>query len=240
MAGFVTHIDDIDRIVDGDVVTRTTIDESVGAERLTQRVVDIPPSAEAARLDTERDEVAYVVTGTGTVSVDGVAFDIKSDVGVYLRAGESASYANGGEDVMTLVVVTAPPEIGATGHQRKVVVDTARQPVIPAGKDRQFKFVVDPKAGCAEVTQFVGWIPPGRAPTHYHLYDEVMFILDGEGVLHLEGHPDTPIRAGTCIHLPPPTEHCVENTGDRPLRVLGVFHPAGSAAEAYEDTSDNQ
>ena len=98
--------------------------------------------------------------------------------------------------------------------------------------------MINPDAGCQEVSQFVGWIPPGRAPTHYHLYDEVMYILDGDGVLHLEGQRDTPISTGTCIHLPPPVEHCVENTGDRPLRVLGVFHPAGSAAEAYEDTSD--
>jgi mannose-6-phosphate isomerase-like protein (cupin superfamily) len=116
----------------------------------------------------------------------------------------------------------------------------ADQPIIPAGKDREFKFVVNPDAGCREVTQFVGWIPPGRAPTHYHLYDEVMYILDGDGVLHLDGHPDTPISTGTCIHLPPPVEHCVENTGDRPLRVLGVFHPAGSAAEAYEETENGQ
>ena len=240
MAGFVTHIDDVEQVTGDAVVTRTTIDESVGAERLNQRVVTIAPHAEASRIDQERDEVAYVVAGNGSVTVDDVDFEIKTDVGVYLRAGESATYVNRGEEEMVLVVVTAPPERGETGHQRKVVVDTADQPIIPAGKDREFKFVVDPKAGCAEVTQFVGWIPPGRAPTHYHLYDEVMFILDGEGVLHLQGHPDTPIRAGTCIHLPPPTEHCVENTGDRPLRVLGVFHPAGSAAEAYEDTSDNQ
>jgi mannose-6-phosphate isomerase-like protein (cupin superfamily) len=67
-----------------------------------------------------------------------------------------------------------------------------------------------------------------------------MYILDGEGLLHLAGHPDTPISTGTCIHLPPPVEHCVENTGDRPLRVLGVFHPAGSAAEAYEEEANGQ
>ena len=240
MAGFVTHVDDVKEVVRNDVTTRTTIDRSVGAERLTQHVISVLPHGGSNRVDSNLDEVAYVVKGEGSVSVEGSDFAIKPDVGVYLRAGETARYSNDGDDEMTLVVVTAPPEVDSTGHERKVVVDTAQQPVIPAGKDREFKFVVDPKAGCAEVTQFVGWIPPGRAPTHYHLYDEVMFILDGEGVLHLQGHPDTPIRAGTCIHLPPPTEHCVENTGDRPLRVLGVFHPAGSAAEAYEDTSDNQ
>jgi oxalate decarboxylase/phosphoglucose isomerase-like protein (cupin superfamily) len=27
--------------------------------------------------------------------------------------------------------------------------------------------------------------------------------------------------------------HCLENTGDSELRLLGVFRPAGSPAEAY-------
>ena len=31
-------------------------------------------------------------------------------------------------------------------------------------------------------------------------------------------------------NLPPLQPHCLENTGAEPLRVLGVFHPAGSPA----------
>jgi len=31
------------------------------------------------------------------------------------------------------------------------------------------------------VTQFIGFIPPGRAPDHFHRYDEVIYILAGEG-----------------------------------------------------------
>lgn len=240
MPGFVTHIDDVDRVVEDVVDVRTTISTNTGADHLAQRVLNFPPGVTATRQNDGRDEVAYVVSGGGSLILDGNTHTLKPDVGVFLRADESYVVDNTGDSDLIMVSVTAPPpsdtktEVGA----RKVIVDTADQPVIPAGKDREFKFVINPDAGCADVTQFVGWIPPGRAPTHYHLYDEVMFILDGEGLLHLEGHPDTPIRTGTCIHLPPPVEHCVENTGDRPLRVLGVFHPAGSAAEAYEDTEN--
>jgi mannose-6-phosphate isomerase-like protein (cupin superfamily) len=54
-------------------------------------------------------------------------------------------------------------------------------------------------------------------------------VVEGQGVLHLGGR-DTPIRQGTCIHLPPLVEHCFENTGSAPMRVLGVFHPAGDPA----------
>jgi len=241
MAGYVTHANDVKPVVDGadTVARRTTIDKSVGAERLVQSVLVYTAGESTPRGQDDRDEVAYVVSGKGSLVLDGATHDLSPDIGVYIRAGESYRVVNEGPEDLVLVSVTAPPpEDGDVPAERKVTVDVADQPVIPAGKDREFKFVINPDAGCREVTQFVGWIPPGRAPTHYHLYDEVMYILDGEGVLHLDGQPDTPIRPGTCIHLPPPVEHCVENTGDRPLRVLGVFHPAGDASEAYEEEAN--
>lgn len=240
MAGYVTHVDEVDTVtVAGDTVSsKTTIDASVGAEHLAQRVLTFAPGQARPRRAAQRDEVAYVVSGSGTLTLGETSHDLHPDTGVYVRAGEEYVIDNPGPDDLILISVTAPEPTGNSGgSQRKVTVNVADQPVIPAGKDREFKFVINPDAGCQDVTQFVGWIPPGRAPTHYHLYDEVMYILDGDGVLHLEGQPDTPITTGTCIHLPPPVEHCVENTGDRPLRVLGVFHPAGSAAEAYEENN---
>ena len=38
---------------------------------------------------------------------------------------------------------------------------------------------------------------------------------------------------GTCVHLPAGLVHCLENVGPGEMRVLGVFRPAGSPAEAY-------
>jgi oxalate decarboxylase/phosphoglucose isomerase-like protein (cupin superfamily) len=61
----------------------------------------------------------------------------------------------------------------------------------------------------------------------------VVHVLAGQGVVHLDdtGTPTgTPIGPGTSIYLPPLAPHCLENTGTEPLRVLGVFHPAGSPA----------
>jgi len=157
-------------------------------------------------------------------------------MGFYVRAGERYQIENPDFEDIVVVSVTAPePTDHEVLTQRKVTVRVADQPILPDGQDREFRFVINPDAGCKDVTQFVGLIPPGRAPTHYHLYDEVIYVLDGEGVLHVDGLPDTEIAAGTCIYLPPPTQHCLENTGEKPLRVLGVFHPAGDASEAYEN-----
>ncbi|MEX0864677.1 MAG: cupin domain-containing protein [Acidimicrobiia bacterium] len=221
----------------GDTVSmRTTIDASSGAERLVQRVLRFASGRSRPRKAAGRDEVAYVVSGAGRLILEGKPHELAEDTGVYIRAGERYEIENTNAEDLVLISVTAPEptEKDLTGA-RRVTVRVADQPSISAGKDREFRLVIDPESGCRDVTQFVGWIPPGRAPTHHHLYDEVIYVLDGEGVLHLDGQSDTPISTGTCIHLPPPVRHCLENTGDRPLRVLGVFHPAGSAAEAYED-----
>jgi mannose-6-phosphate isomerase-like protein (cupin superfamily) len=101
---------------------------------------------------------------------------------------------------------------------------------------REFTLLAGPENGCESVTQFVGNIPPGRAPDHYHRYDEVVYVLAGEGAFHwLEGTDgeSAPLRAGSCVHLPARLVHCLENRGPGEMRVLGVFRPAGSPAEAY-------
>jgi mannose-6-phosphate isomerase-like protein (cupin superfamily) len=95
--------------------------------------------------------------------------------------------------------------------------------------DRRFRVLFGPGQGCAEATQFVGEIPPGRAPEHSHTYDEVVLILAGHGVVHLPAG-EQPVAPGCCVHLPPGTPHCLENTGAGTLMVLGVFHPGGSPA----------
>jgi quercetin dioxygenase-like cupin family protein len=109
-----------------------------------------------------------------------------------------------------------------------------RQPPLEAGADREFRYVVNQDVGCLDVTQSVGVIPPGRAPTHSHSYDEIVYIIDGEGILHLGGQ-ERVIGPGSAMHLPPLVEHCLENTGKGSMRVLGVFHPSGDpASRAYE------
>jgi mannose-6-phosphate isomerase-like protein (cupin superfamily) len=47
------------------------------------------------------------------------------------------------------------------------------------------------------------------------------------------GGEQAPLCPGSCVHLPARLVHCLANTGDSEMRVLGVFRPAGSPAEAY-------
>jgi mannose-6-phosphate isomerase-like protein (cupin superfamily) len=103
---------------------------------------------------------------------------------------------------------------------------------MPTG-DRWYRVLID-----SEVTQFVGSIPPGRAPDHFHEYEEVLFILRGEGRMWTEAR-STPISYGSCIYLPRKQVHCVENTGTDELRLLGLFYPAGSPAVRYDASTQN-
>jgi quercetin dioxygenase-like cupin family protein len=115
-----------------------------------------------------------------------------------------------------------------------VTVRYADQPSLGATAEREFRYLINQDAGCLEVTQFVGVIPPSRAPDHNHTYDEVVYVIEGAGVYHIAGD-EIPMSQGTCIHLPPLTRHCLENIGPGKMRVLGVFHPSGDPSRAYID-----
>jgi mannose-6-phosphate isomerase-like protein (cupin superfamily) len=101
-----------------------------------------------------------------------------------------------------------------------------------ATTDREFRIVADPSSGLRSATHFVGYIPTKRAPEHFHTYDEVIFVLDGCGVLHT-GEGEHEVGADSCIQLPARTVHCLENTGAEVMRIAAVFRPAGSPASAY-------
>jgi mannose-6-phosphate isomerase-like protein (cupin superfamily) len=224
-----------ERRQDGDTAAvRTTIDASAGCERLEQRVIRFGPGRSRPRRLGERQEVLYVASGEGSVHVAGEAHALEPGTGVYLAAGEEYEVESTGRAELVVVSVTAPQEHDAPPRDR--IVRWADRPTLPATPNREFRYLVDRETGCLDMTQFVGVIPPGHAGMHSHTYDEVVYIVEGEGVLHLDGQEPTPISSGSCIHLPPLVEHCLENVGGTPMRVLGVFHPSGDpASRAYEE-----
>src|SRR5262249_42031966 len=134
-----------------------------------------------------------------------------------------------GASIESPAVVPAP---GSSKSNAAPLVRLANRKALPTG-DRWYRVLVDEEVGCTQVTQFIGSIPPGRAPDHFHLYEEVLLILRGEGQMWA-GKTSAPITAGSCVYLPKGQSHCVENTGREELRLLGVFYPAGSPAVRYD------
>lgn len=181
---------------------------------------------------TERDEeLLFVVAGHGALVADGHSHALEPQTGVRVAAGGRYELDNERlDDLVVVSVALRGPEPGAgDAITVSALSDAATQ---SATADRTFRIVHDPDNGCTTATQFVGEIPVGAAPTHYHLYEEVIYVLEGDGVMHMNDEHAL-LHAGTCIHLPTRKLHTLENSGPGVMRVLGVFRPAGSPAAAY-------
>ncbi len=190
-----------------------------------QRLLRFSSSSEERR-DDERDEVLYVLEGSAVATVGGESRTLEPGTGVFVARGTSWRI-DSADGLRVLSVLVEAPLPASAGHA--VIADGERG---AATAGREFTLLAHPENGCESVTQFVGYIPPGRAPDHFHRYDEVVYILAGDGAFHV-GDESASLRAGSCIHLPARLVHCLENHGPGEMRVLGVFRPAGSPADAY-------
>jgi mannose-6-phosphate isomerase-like protein (cupin superfamily) len=214
------------------LTSRATLGPHVGCSALEQSVLELAPGGSAPRRTGEREEVLFVLSGRGSLSLGGDAHALEPESGAYLAPGEAYELRNAGAEPLRLVAVSIPDPAGDATGERAVVRRLADQEAQAATTQRQFRIVADPSSGLRSATHFVGYIPTTRAPDHMHHYDEVIYVLDGEGAMHMNGET-TPLRPGSCIHLPARTVHCLENTGSEVMRVVAVFRPAGSPAAAY-------
>ena len=193
-------------------------------ERLRLHVVDVEGKLEGTTRDAQ--EILYVLSGSGTLRLDDETHELGPDEGVLLLPGES--YVLTGD--LRLISVVAPVE--GEIEREQVVSRFADRDEERADEKRTFRVLHH-----GELTQFVGIVEPCRAPDHSHPYDEVGYILEGQGTAHIGGE-QVPLRAGSCFYLPPGCIHCIENTGPGVMRIMGVFHPAGSPRQRSYDAAD--
>ncbi|HUJ33859.1 MAG TPA: cupin domain-containing protein [Solirubrobacteraceae bacterium] len=212
---------------DGGAVARRT--------GLEQAVIECAPGSSTSRATGEAEEVLFVLAGTGSLHLGGRSHPLEPETGAYLAPGEEYELHARTSEPMRVVSVRiadpVPPAAGG-GSGRAVVRRLADQEAQAATTERWFRIVADPSTGLRSATHFVGYIPVERAPEHFHTYDEVICVIEGEGTLHAGGDR-TAVAAGSCLELPARTVHCLENTGEDIMRLVAVFRPAGSPAAAY-------
>jgi len=196
-----------------------------GCEPFEQRLLRFDGRSGEQR-DGERDDVLFVLGGRGAATIGRELFELEAGSAVFVASGTPWRIEEADELRLLSVLVRDPLEAGTTHAVARPVSRAS------ATAGRQFTLLATPEQGCASVTQFIGHIPPGRAPDHFHRYDEVVYVLEGVGALHIAGET-TQLRPGSCVHLPARLVHCLENHGPGEMDVLGVFRPAGSPAEAY-------
>ena len=178
------------------------------------------------------DSLLYVGSGAGVFSVGLDSTPVRGGGAGLVLAGEEGSLA-ASEDLEAIVVtVGAEVDLHAPMGARELVVTLAESDAQQATGGRSFEILFGPHNGSTRATLFAGFVPPGKAPWHYHLYDEIVWIPKGPGRLHLaEG--DELLEAGAAFRLRPRQVHIVENAGATEMTIIGVFTPAGSPSAAY-------
>ena len=218
--------------VSGSLTVWNQIGRATGAEAISLRIVEFGPGTSPELRNRDCDEVFYVHEGDCTVLIDGGAYEVGPETGIYLQPGKTLIVENRGPNIVRFISSQCGEDVSPVGSSESPVVRLSDRRALPTA-DRWYRVLVDEDVGSEQVTQFVGSIPPGRAPDHFHEYEEVLFILRGEGQMWAD-ETNTPIGPGSCIYLPKRQVHCVENTGAGELRLLGVFYPAGSPAVRYD------
>ena len=224
---------------------RTPINRVNGARDIAQTISHYERGVAPARRNATGEEVLYVFSGHGICWIDGIAYDICKGSAIYSPPQAQYQIENSQDDLLQIVSVCCPEESNVaitvnvaercanTGDARRLVIHESECAALPTG-DRSFHLLVHKDLGCERVTQFLGIIPPSRAPFHYHTYEEAMLILLGSGIVWADDE-SCEFTAGTSIYLPPGQRHCLENPGPEEVRLLGVFYPSGSPAVNYKD-----
>jgi mannose-6-phosphate isomerase-like protein (cupin superfamily) len=239
MTGYVVHESELetDRR-NGDTSSRAVaINSSAGSSVLELQLARYEAGRSQPRRLDDVQEIMYTTSGRGSLTVAGESHELEPGTAAYITAGETYEVENPGPETLVIISATAPQSANDAEPPTARTVRYDDQPTLPASGDREFRYLVTEDVGCRDATQFFGVIAPGRAPDHSHVYDEVIYVLEGEGVLHGDDQ-DKPVRAGSCIHLPPFFVHSLENSGDTPMRIVATFHPSGDPASRVYEAND--
>jgi quercetin dioxygenase-like cupin family protein len=209
---------------------------------------DVPPIADSAlALSTatlepgstrelghpDEDILLYVVAGAGLLSIGEASEPLLARGAALVLAGEEALLR--ATDLLELLVMSIGPGVDrhAPMGPRALTASLDDTDARQATGSRSFQILFDASNGSTRATLFAGYLPPGKAPWHYHLYDEIVWIPEGPGRLHRDETVEE-LGPGTAFRLRPREVHIVENaSADADLTVIGLLTPAGSPSAAY-------
>jgi quercetin dioxygenase-like cupin family protein len=177
----------------------------------------------------DADSLLYVASGSGSLELDGHVHALAAGSAALVLAGERARLAGAG---LVVLHATAGAECDRHAPLGPRTVVSPPADAESATSARSFSLLLGPHNGSTRATMFAGFIPPGSAPWHYHLYDEIVWVPRGPARVHV-GEEVAEHGAGSAFRLRPREVHIVENAGDGELEVIGVFTPAGSPSAAY-------
>jgi quercetin dioxygenase-like cupin family protein len=194
--------------------------------------VTLAPGTTMPVIASESDTLLFVARGAGSLSVGEESAPLAAASAGLVLTGEEGQVQAATELELVVVTVGASVDLHAPMGQRDLAVALDSAEAQQATGSRSFQILFGPHNGSTRATLFAGYVPPGKAPWHYHLYDEIVWIPEGPGRLHV-GDTTEELGPGSAFRLRPRQVHIVENLGEGEMTIIGVFTPAGSPSAAY-------
>ncbi len=217
------------------------ISAATGAKHLAQYTVLVEQGTSPLMTFPGAEVVVFFSQGSGSIIISGKAFAMPLETGAYIRSGEVFSLGNeSGELIDALITVcpgdaqlilpdSMPTDFDISQPERtRTYAEDKRETMA----DRFLQELINQQLGCEQVTQFIGEIPQSKAAYHRHLYEEVIYILSGSGMMWTDT-VKAAVGPGDIIFLPAKQDHALECTSAEGMRLMGVFYPAGSPKVNY-------
>jgi quercetin dioxygenase-like cupin family protein len=202
---------------------------------LSLALIEIEPGGSAQLgADPSLHELAFVLEGGLTLRTAGAAHAVGAE-SAFLHDGAdgglTVSAGDAGARLVVFGVGSEADEHAALGPRTPSVALDLVDAGSATGK-RSFQVLLGPENGCCRATMFLGAVPPGAAPWHFHQYDEIVYTVSGGGTYH-QAEGTQPTGPGSAVRITPRTVHINENGTESDMHVLGVFTPAGSPSAAF-------
>jgi CDGSH-type Zn-finger protein/mannose-6-phosphate isomerase-like protein (cupin superfamily) len=218
------------------------VSAALGSVYQAQVLMEVTGPASPVMTLGDRDVILFIAGGSGTVTISGRSFAVRSTDGIYLRPAEALQLTADAGQTLSVFLLACPlgevawleamPGNFDSGYPQRVVSVDVEQRI--AMGPRYFQVLVDKRIGSNVITQFIGHIPPSKAAPHRHLYEEAIIVLSGEGYMWTEDRK-APVKAGDVIFLPRKQLHSLEATSAQGIEVVGVICPGDNPGINYYD-----
>ena len=109
-------------------------------------------------------------------------------------------------------------------HEKEVPAVSAD---VPGLKNAAIKALVGPQEGWSDhVMRIVEVGEQGHTPKHSHPWPHINYILEGEGILHIDGK-DNAVSAGSYAYVPTGSLHQFKNKGNGTFRFICIVPEEG-------------
>lgn len=200
---------------------------------LALALLRVATGATAAVAGGEDDLLLYVLEGRGRTAVDGAAVEVGPGTALLVPAGDALDLTAAEALTVARFAAGGDADLHAPLGQPTRVAQLDLAGADDATGSRSFQIMLGPDNGCCRATMFVGVVPPGAAPWHFHQYDEIVMVVRGRARYHQVTGTPQEMAVGSAVRIRPRDVHVNENPADEELHVLGVFTPAGSPSAAY-------